>query len=39
MNICLSLDHRILDGLVCGRFLQAVKRRLESYGPGTINLY
>jgi 2-oxoisovalerate dehydrogenase E2 component (dihydrolipoyl transacylase) len=39
MNICLSLDHRILDGLVCGRFLQAVKRRLESYGPGTVNLY
>jgi len=39
MNICLSLDHRILDGLVCGRFLQAVKRRLESYGPGTISLY
>lgn len=39
MNICLSLDHRILDGLVCGRFLQAVKRRLESYGPGTVQLY
>ncbi len=39
MNICLSLDHRILDGLVCGRFLQAVKRRLESYGPGTVSLY
>ncbi len=39
MNMCMSLDHRILDGLVCGRFLQAVKRRLESYAPGTINLY
>lgn len=39
INLCLSLDHRILDGLVCGRFLQAVKRRLESYGPGTVSLY
>lgn len=39
MNLCLSLDHRILDGLVCGRFLQAVKARLQSYGPGSVNLY
>lgn len=35
VNLCLSLDHRILDGLVCGRFLQSVKKRLESYGPDT----
>jgi 2-oxoisovalerate dehydrogenase E2 component (dihydrolipoyl transacylase) len=35
MNICLSLDHRILDGLVAGRFLNRVKERLESYGPDT----
>lgn len=35
MNICLSLDHRVLDGLVCGRFLQAVKKNIESYGVGT----
>jgi 2-oxoisovalerate dehydrogenase E2 component (dihydrolipoyl transacylase) len=33
MNICLSLDHRVLDGLVCGRFLQSVKKKMESYGP------
>ena len=33
MNICLSLDHRILDGLVAGRFLKRVKERLEAYGP------
>lgn len=39
MNICMSLDHRILDGLVCGRFLQAVKGRLQSYGPDTVSLY
>ncbi|HEV2037657.1 MAG TPA: dihydrolipoamide acetyltransferase family protein [Candidatus Eremiobacteraceae bacterium] len=30
MNLCLSLDHRVLDGSVASRFLQSVKRRLES---------
>lgn len=30
-NICLSLDHRILDGVICGRFLQRVKDNLESF--------
>lgn len=35
VNICLSLDHRILDGWVCGRFLQSVRQKLEGYGPGT----
>lgn len=35
VNLCLSLDHRILDGLMAGRFLQAVKKRLEAYGPDT----
>lgn len=34
MNICMSLDHRILDGLVAGRFLARVKERLEQY---TVN--
>lgn len=29
VNLCLSLDHRALDGLVCGRFLQSVKNKLE----------
>ncbi|MEK5238615.1 dihydrolipoamide acetyltransferase family protein [Paenibacillus sp. FSL L8-0470] len=32
-NICLSLDHRILDGVICGRFLQRVKDNLEGYTP------
>jgi 2-oxoisovalerate dehydrogenase E2 component (dihydrolipoyl transacylase) len=32
-NICLSLDHRILDGVVCGRFLQRVRENIESYHP------
>ena len=35
MNICLSFDHRIVDGLVSGRFLQAVKNKIEAYGSET----
>lgn len=35
MNICLSLDHRVLDGLICGRFLQSVKSKIESYSAST----
>ncbi|WP_088835183.1 dihydrolipoamide acetyltransferase family protein [Paenibacillus tyrfis] len=35
MNICLSLDHRVLDGLVCGRFLKSVKQKIEGYGTDT----
>ncbi|SDX92167.1 dihydrolipoamide acetyltransferase family protein [Thermoactinomyces sp. DSM 45892] len=31
MNICMSLDHRVLDGLVAGRFLARVKELLEEY--------
>lgn len=34
-NICLSLDHRILDGVICGRFLQRVKENLESFNLET----
>jgi 2-oxoisovalerate dehydrogenase E2 component (dihydrolipoyl transacylase) len=32
MNLEVSFDHRILDGGVALRFLNAVKRRLERYG-------
>jgi 2-oxoisovalerate dehydrogenase E2 component (dihydrolipoyl transacylase) len=35
VNLCLSLDHRILDGVICGRFLQRVKENLESYNMDT----
>ena len=38
VNLCLSLDHRILDGVICGRFLQRVKENLESFDE-TTNLY
>ena len=35
MNICLSFDHRINDGVEASVFLETVKTRLESYGPDT----
>ncbi|GAK12822.1 LOW QUALITY PROTEIN: dihydrolipoamide acyltransferase component of branched-chain alpha-keto acid dehydrogenase complex [Geomicrobium sp. JCM 19039] len=31
VNLCLSIDHRVLDGLAAGRFLQDVKHELESF--------
>ncbi|GIP20188.1 dihydrolipoamide acetyltransferase family protein [Paenibacillus sp. J22TS3] len=34
-NICLSLDHRILDGVICGRFMQRVKDNIEGYSLDT----
>ena len=35
MNVCLSFDHRIVDGSESGAFLHAVKSRLEAMGPNT----
>lgn len=35
MFLCLSFDHRVIDGLAAARFLQAVKRRLEAYDERT----
>ncbi|KJD52859.1 branched-chain alpha-keto acid dehydrogenase subunit E2, partial [Bacillus amyloliquefaciens] len=35
VNLCLSLDHRVLDGLVCGRFLARVKEILEQIDDHT----
>jgi 2-oxoisovalerate dehydrogenase E2 component (dihydrolipoyl transacylase) len=35
MNLCLSFDHRILDGAEVGAFLQSVKRKLERMGADT----
>ncbi len=35
VNLCLSFDHRILDGAQAGGFLAAVLRRLEAIGPDT----
>ena len=33
MNLEVSFDHRVLDGGAALRFLNAVKQRLEAYGP------
>ncbi|HXM72455.1 MAG TPA: dihydrolipoamide acetyltransferase family protein [Candidatus Dormibacteraeota bacterium] len=38
MNMCLSFDHRIIDGMMAGQFLGAMKKRLEEWTPGSIRL-
>lgn len=38
VNLSLSLDHRILDGLVCGRFLARVKEILENMNEKTVSI-
>lgn len=38
MNLSLSIDHRLLDGLAATRFLAAVKTSLESY-PTDSSIY
>ena len=35
MNLCLTFDHRILDGAEAGAFINEVKRLLEVVGPDT----
>ena len=35
MNLCMSFDHRIMDGAEASAFINAVKHRLESIGPET----
>lgn len=39
VNLSLSLDHRILDGLVCGNFLARTKEILENFNEETTNVY
>jgi len=39
VNLSLSLDHRVLDGLVCGHFLAKVKEILENVNSTTTNVY
>lgn len=39
VNLCLSLDHRVLDGLVCGRFLKRVKEILENMSSENTPIY
>lgn len=39
VNLCLSLDHRVLDGLVCGKFLNRVKEILENTNKSSTSVY
>jgi 2-oxoisovalerate dehydrogenase E2 component (dihydrolipoyl transacylase) len=39
VNLCLSLDHRVLDGLICGKFLARVKEILENTSKETTSIY
>ncbi|WP_020008379.1 dihydrolipoamide acetyltransferase family protein [Salinicoccus albus] len=39
VNLCLSIDHRVLDGLAAGEFLSAVKQRIENYSVETTSIY
>lgn len=39
VNLCLSLDHRVLDGLVCGQFLARVKEILENTSADNTSIY
>jgi 2-oxoisovalerate dehydrogenase E2 component (dihydrolipoyl transacylase) len=38
MNVCLSFDHRIIDGMMAGQFLSTIKKQLEEWTPGSIHL-
>lgn len=38
VNLSLSLDHRVLDGLICGRFLTRVKEILEGMNEDTLQI-
>ena len=35
MNLCMSFDHRIMDGAEASAFINGVKERLEGIGDGT----
>ena len=35
MNLCMSFDHRIMDGAEASAFINSVKTRIEAIGPDT----
>ncbi|MDX8046048.1 dihydrolipoamide acetyltransferase family protein [Gracilibacillus sp. S3-1-1] len=39
VNLCLSLDHRVLDGVICGDFMSHVKAILENISSDTTPIY
>jgi pyruvate/2-oxoglutarate dehydrogenase complex dihydrolipoamide acyltransferase (E2) component len=38
MNITLTYDHRLIDGALAGRFLKALREKLESWGESEYGL-
>ena len=38
MNLTMSFDHRIVDGLAAGRFLNAVVKGIEEWTPASLKL-
>jgi 2-oxoisovalerate dehydrogenase E2 component (dihydrolipoyl transacylase) len=38
MNMCLSFDHRVIDGMTAGRFLGFVRERLEGWTAASIRM-
>jgi len=38
MNMCLSFDHRIIDGMMAGQFLTFMKQGLEDWTAASIKL-
>ena len=39
VNLCLSIDHRILDGYICGKFMHRVKEILEKTSKENTSIY
>ncbi|MCE7794350.1 2-oxo acid dehydrogenase subunit E2 [Salipaludibacillus sp. CUR1] len=39
VNLCMSLDHRVLDGLICGKFMNHIKHSLENMNEKTVSIY
>ncbi|EZX41315.1 hypothetical protein V032_01989 [Staphylococcus aureus C2930] len=39
VNLCISIDHRILDGLQTGKFMNHIKQRIEQYTLENTNIY
>ncbi|MBJ7604287.1 MAG: 2-oxo acid dehydrogenase subunit E2 [Candidatus Dormibacteraeota bacterium] len=38
MNMCISFDHRVIDGKLAGDFLGLIKSRLEGWTPAAIRI-
>ena len=38
MNVCLSFDHRVIDGMMAGQFLAFMKQGLEEWTAASIKL-